>query len=214
MRMARFLFSRRTDELTYEARRAVADFLNATRPEEVVFGANMTTLTFRISQAIGELLEPNDEVIVTRLDHDANIAPWVALQERGIIVRYVDFDPSDCTLDMKSLQECINKRTKLVAIGYASNAVGTINDVRSVVKMAHEVGAWVCVDAVHYAPHAPIDVRELGCDFLACSAYKFFGPHVGVLYGRHDLLEQLPARKVVPAGDAPPDKFRNRHKQL
>lgn len=202
-----FLFSRHTDELTYEARRALADFINAARAEEIVFGPNMTTLTFRISQAIGETLRPNDEVVVTRLDHDANIAPWLALQAKGVIVRSVDFDKADCTLDMNGMRECVNERTKLVAIGYASNAVGTINDVRTVVNLAHEVGAWVYVDAVHYAPHAPIDVAALGCDFLACSAYKFFGPHLGVLYGRYDLLERLPPRKVAPAGDAPPDKF-------
>ncbi len=202
-----FLFSRRTDELTYEARRALADFVNASRAEEIVFGPNMTTLTFRIGQAIGETIRPNDEVVVTLLDHEANIAPWVGLEERGAIVRYVDFDTADCTLDMNGLRECVNERTKLVAIGYASNAVGTINDVRRVVNWAHEVGAWVYVDAVHYAPHAPIDVTELGCDFLACSAYKFFGPHLGVLYGRHDLLEMLRPRKVAPAGDTPPDKF-------
>jgi cysteine desulfurase family protein (TIGR01976 family) len=202
-----FLFSRRTDELTYEARRALADFINADRPEEIVFGPNMTTLTFRISEAIGKTLRPNDEIVVTRLDHDANVAPWMALQARGVIVHVVDFDPADCTLDMNGMRDSINERTKLVAVGYASNAVGTINDVRAVVNMAHEVGAWVYVDAVHYAPHAPIDVTELGCDFLACSAYKFFGPHLGVLYGRYDLLETIPARKVVPAGDAPPDKF-------
>jgi len=202
-----FLFSRRTDELTYEARRALADFINAARPEEIVFGPNMTTLTFRISQAIGETLRPKDEVVVTFLDHEANIAPWVALEEMGVIVRYVDFDIADCTLDMNEIRKCVNERTKLVAIGYASNAVGTINDIRTVVNLAHEVGAWVYVDAVHYAPHAPIDVTELGCDFLACSAYKFFGPHLGVLYGRYDLLARLRPRKVAPAGDAPPDKF-------
>jgi cysteine desulfurase family protein (TIGR01976 family) len=202
-----FRFSHRTDELTRDAREAVADFLNASGPEEIVFGPNMTTLTFRMSQAVGSTLRPNDEVVVTRLDHDANISPWVALEAKGIIVRHVDFDPTDCTLNMDRMDEFINERTKLVAIGYASNAVGTINDVGTVVKMAHEVGAWVYVDAVHYAPHAPIDVRSLGCDFLVCSPYKFFGPHMGVLYGRYDLLERLPARKVVPAGDAPPEKF-------
>lgn len=202
-----FLYSRRTDEAVYEARCTMADFLNASRPEEIVFGPNMTTLTFRLAQAIGQTLKAGDEIVVTRLDHDANISPWLTLQDRGVVVRQVDFDPAECTLDMGVMEKAINKRTKLVAIGYASNAVGTVNDVRSVAAMTHEVGAWIYVDAVHYAPHGPIDVRALECDFLVCSAYKFFGPHLGVLFGRYDLLEALPARKVIPAGDHPPDKF-------
>jgi cysteine desulfurase family protein (TIGR01976 family) len=202
-----FSFSHKTDEVTYEARKALADFLNASRPEEIVFGPNMTTLTFRVSQAMGQTLKPGDEVLVTRLDHDANVSPWLALQHAGITVRFVDFDPADCTLDMIGLEQSLNPRTKIVAVGYASNAVGTINDVKTITDMAHQVGAWVFVDAVHYAPHGPIDVTELGCDFLVCSAYKFFGPHLGVLYGRYELLELLPARKVIPAGDSPPEKF-------
>jgi cysteine desulfurase family protein (TIGR01976 family) len=202
-----FLYSRRTDEATYEARIALADFLSASREEEIIFGPNMTTLTFRISQSIGEILSPKDEIVVTRLDHDANVAPWVALQKKGMIVRHVDFSPRDCTLDMASLEKAITARTKVVAVGYASNAVGTVNDVRAIAEMAHDMGAWVYVDAVHYAPHGSIDVAEIDCDFLACSAYKFFGPHLGVLYGRYDLLELLPARKVVPAGKTPPHKF-------
>lgn len=202
-----FHHSRRTDEATHEARIALADFLNASRAEEIIFGPNMTTLTFRISQAIGDTLSPGDEIVVTRLDHDANIAPWVALQNRGLVVRHVDFSPGDCTLDMGSLEKSINARTKIVAVGYASNSVGTINNIKAIVATAHEVGAQVYVDAVHYAPHGPIDVAEIGCDFLACSAYKFFGPHLGVLYGRYDVLDALPARKVVPAGNAPPHKF-------
>ncbi len=202
-----FLYSRRTDEGTYNARIALADFLNASRPEEIVFGPNMTTLTFRISEAIGNTLSPDDEIVVTRLDHDANIAPWVALRNRGVVVRHVDFNPADCTLDMESFENALNSRTKVVAIGYASNALGTINDVQTITAMAHDAGAIVYVDAVHFAPHGPIDVTEIGCDFLACSAYKFFGPHLGVLYGRYELLDALPARKVVPAGNLPPDKF-------
>jgi cysteine desulfurase family protein (TIGR01976 family) len=202
-----FLYSRRTDEATYNARCALAEFINAPRPEEIVFGPNMTTLTFKLSQAIGEMLSPGDEVVVTRLDHDANIAPWLTLQERGVIVRHVDFHPVDCRLDMESMEKAINRRTKLVAVGYASNAVGTINNVRLITDLAHDVGAWVYADAVHFAPHGPIDVQAVQCDFLVCSAYKFFGPHLGVLYGRYDLLEMLSARKVRPAGDAPPDKF-------
>jgi cysteine desulfurase family protein (TIGR01976 family) len=202
-----FLHSRRTDETVATARHALADLLNASRPEEIVFGPNMTSLTFNLSRAIGRALSPGDEIVVTRLDHDANIAPWLALQELGIVVRHADFDPSDCTLDMVSLEAAITPRTKLVAVGYASNALGTINPVDRVVELAHAVGAWVYVDAVHFAPHSPIDVQALGCDFLVCSVYKFFGPHQGALYGRHELLEPLPAYKVRPAGDAPPHKF-------
>ncbi len=202
-----FLYSRRTDETTAAAHRALADFLNAPRPDGIVFGPNMTTITFNLSRAIGQTLAPGDEIVVTRLDHDANIAPWLALQERGVIVRYADFDPTDCTLDLAGLEAAITARTKLVAVGYASNAVGTINDVQRVAELAHAAGAWIYVDSVHYAPHGPIDVQAVDCDFLVCSTYKFFGPHLGALYGRYELLEALPAYKVRPAGDAPPDKF-------
>jgi cysteine desulfurase family protein (TIGR01976 family) len=202
-----FLYSRRTDETVDAAHRALADLLNASRPEETVFGPNMTSLTFNLSRAIGRTLVPGDEIVVTRLDHDANIAPWLSLQERGVVIRHADLNPSDCTLDWASLEAAITSRTRLVALGYASNAVGTINDVTRAVELAHAVGAWVYVDAVHYAPHGPIDVQALGCDFLVCSVYKFFGPHLGALYGRYELLESLPAYKVRPAGDAPPFKF-------
>jgi cysteine desulfurase family protein (TIGR01976 family) len=202
-----FLYSQRTNEIISAARLAMADFLHAARPEEIVFGPNMTTLTFNISRGIGRTLSPGDEIVVTRLDHDANIAPWLALQEHGIRIRHADLNPDDCTLDMSSLETAINPRTKLVALGYASNAVGTVNDVQRAVELAHAVGAWIYVDAVHFAPHAVIDVQALDCDFLVCSVYKFFGPHQGVLYGRYELLDQLPAYKVRPAGDEPPDKF-------
>ncbi len=204
---ATYLYGRRTDETVAEARCALADFVNAPRPDEIVFGPNMTTLTFNLSRAIGRTLEPGDEIIVTRLDHDANIAPWMALEEQGAVVRYADFDPADCTLDMSGLTALLTARTKLVAVGYASNAVGTINDVRRIAELAHEAGAWVYVDAVHYAPHGPIDVQAIDCDFLVCSTYKFFGPHLGVLYGRYELLDALPAYKVRPADDDPPNKF-------
>ena len=202
-----FLFSQRTDETAASARSALADLLNASRPEEIVFGPNMTSLTFNLSRAIGRTLAPGDEIVVTRLDHDANIAPWLALEERGIVVRHADFDPSDCTLDMGSLEEAITPRTKLVAVGYASNAVGSINEIARAASLAHAAGAWLYVDAVHYVPHGPIDVQALDCDFLVCSVYKFFGPHLGALYGRFELLESLPAYKARPAGDAPPHKF-------
>lgn len=202
-----FLFTRRTDETLAAGRAALVDLLNARRPEEIVFGPNMTSLTFALSRAIGRVLKPGDEIVVTRLDHDANVAPWLALEEQGAVVRHVDFDPADCTLDMASLEAAITPRTRLLALGYASNAVGTVNDVARAVALAHAVGAWVYVDAVHYAPHGTIDVQALDCDFLVCSVYKFFGPHLGALYGRYELLDLLPAYKVRPARSTPPEKF-------
>ncbi len=203
-----FRTSRESDAVTADARQAVADFLHAARPEEIVFGPNMTTLTLSISRSLARTLQPGDELVVTRLDHDANVAPWLLIAEdRGCTVRWADFNPQDCTLDMESLEQQINERTKIVAVGYASNAVGTINDVRRVVQLAHAVGAICFIDAVQYAPHRPIDVQALDCDLLACSAYKFFGPHIGILYGKYDLLDRLTAYKVRPAGDLPPDKF-------
>ncbi|GAC1369415.1 MAG: cysteine desulfurase-like protein [Ktedonobacteraceae bacterium] len=203
-----FRTSQVSDATVAEARQAVADFLHAARPEEIIFGQNMTSLTFHISRSIARLLKPGDELVVTRLDHDANVAPWLLMaQDRGCEVRWVDFHPEDCTLDMQEMERLISPRTKLVAVGYASNAVGTINDVRRVVQMAHSVGALCYIDAVQYAPHKAIDVQALDCDFLACSAYKFFGPHTGILYGKYALLDQLTAYKVRPSGANPPDKF-------
>lgn len=210
-----FRTSRETDALLESAHQAMADFLNAGSSAEIAFGPNMTTLTFQFSRAIGRLLRPGDEVVITRLDHDANRAPWLALRELGIVVKEVDFDLRDCTLPIErssgsagpSLADLLSPRTRLVAMGYASNAVGTINPIRRIAQMAHALGAWLWVDAVHYAPHGPIDVQDLGCDFLVCSPYKFFGPHAGVAWGRHDLLEELRPYKVRPAGDLPPDKF-------
>ncbi len=197
-----------SDAVVAEARRAVAAFLNAARPQEIVFGQNMTSLTLHISRSIARTLNAGDEIVVTRLDHDANIAPWLLIAEdRGCTVRWVDIHPEDCTLDMKDMQRQITPRTKLVAVGYASNAVGTVNDVKRVVELAHSVGALCYIDAVQYAPHKLIDVQALDCDFLACSAYKFFGPHTGILYGKYDLLDKLTAYKVRPSGNLPPDKF-------
>jgi cysteine desulfurase family protein (TIGR01976 family) len=203
-----FRTSRASDAIVAEARLALADFLNAASPHEIVFGPNMTTLTFHISRSLARTLQPGDELVVTRLDHDANISPWLMVaQDRGCTVRQVDFREQDCTLDMQSLEEQINERTKIVAVGYASNAVGTINDVRRVVELAHRVGALAYIDAVQYAPHRPIDVQALDCDFLVCSAYKYFGPHLGVLYGKYHLLDSLTAYKVRPASDEPGEKF-------
>lgn len=203
-----FVTSQRSDALLDEAHAALADLLGAASPDEIVFGANMTTLTFGLSRAIGRTLGPGDEIIVTRLDHDANITPWVLMAEdRGVTVRQADFHPEDCTLDMHSLRDLINERTRLVCVGLASNATGTVNDVATIARWAHDAGAQVFVDAVHYVPHGPVDVVALGCDFLACSVYKFYGPHVGVLYGRYELLDRLRAYKVRPAHDEPPGKF-------
>lgn len=203
-----FRTSRESDALVEAARQASADLLGAARPEEIIFGANMTTLTFHMSRILCRRLGAGDEIVVTRLDHDANIAPWVlAARDREAVVRWVDFDPHDCTLDMQGLADAISPRTKIVALGYASNAVGTINDVARAAQWAHAAGALCYVDAVHYAPHGPIDVGAIGCDLLVCSAYKFFGPHLGLLYGRFDLLQELAAYKVRPASNEPPHKF-------
>lgn len=199
-----FPTSQRTDATVAAAHTAMADLLGCA-PEETVFGPNMTTLTFAISRAIGRELGPGDEIVVTRIDHDANIAPWRALEERGVTIREVDINEEDCTLDLADLAAKVNRHTKLVAVNYASNAVGTITDVRQVVQLAQSVGALSFIDAVHYAPHGPIDVHTLDCDFLACSVYKFFGPHVGVLYGKRKHLEQLRPYKVRPASNAVPE---------
>lgn len=201
-----FATSIRTDATIASARAAIADLLGC-NSDEVVFGANMTTLTFALSRAIGRELQPGDEIIVTRLDHYANVSSWYALEEQGATIRVVDIHIDDCTLDMSELERLINPRTKLVAVSYASNAVGTINDIAAIARLAHAVGAWVFVDAVHYVPHAPINVHALGCDFLACSAYKFFGPHVGILYGKREHLARLQPYKVKPAPDEVPARW-------
>jgi len=198
-----FLTSRRSDEVIDAAHQAMADLLGCSA-REVIFGANMTSLTFAMSRAIGRELGPGDEIVLTALDHDANFSPWKALEERGVTVHVAEFRRADCTLELNGLLSLINPKTKLVAVGYASNAVGTINPVKQVIDAAHAVGAWAFVDAVHYAPHGPIDVKALDCDFLACSAYKFFGPHQGLLYGKSELLKKLRPYKVRPADNAIP----------
>jgi cysteine desulfurase family protein (TIGR01976 family) len=199
-----FLTSRRTNEIISEARAAMSDLFNCS-PDEVVFGQNMTTITLGLARAIGRELKPGDEILLTILDHDANFSPWKALEEKGVVIRTVDIRESDCTLDLEDLKSKLNKKTKLVAVGYASNAVGTINPVAEITKLAHAVGAMVFIDGVHYAPHGSIDVQALDCDFLICSPYKFFGPHMGTLYGKKEHLERLKPYKVRPATDVVPE---------
>ena len=201
-----FVTSRQNDAMLARARQAMADFFNCA-PDEVSFGQNMTTITFALSRAIGRELKPADEIVVTTLDHDANVAPWRALEEKGVVIRQVDIRDADCTLDLEDLKRKITNRTKLVAVGYASNAVGTINPVAEITKLAHAAGALVFIDAVHYAPHGAIDVKALDCDFLACSPYKFFGPHMGTLYGKREHLLRFSPYKVRPAPDALPDRW-------
>src|SRR2546423_807546 len=197
--------SEETDAIIDSARNVLADFLNAS-PTEIVFGANMTTLTFHLSRALSHGYGPDDEIVVTELDHHANIAPWRTLEkERGLKVRTVKMIPETGELDWDDFSRQLTEGTKLVAIGAASNALGTINDVKRAGEMAHSSGAKIFVDAVHYAPHGLIDVRDWNCDFLACSAYKFYGPHIGVLYGRHDLLGSLDFPKLIPAPDTAPE---------
>ena len=198
--------SRHTDAVIAGARSAMADLFGCD-PDEVVFGQNMTSLTFAISRSIGRELGPGDEIVLTHLDHDANISPWRALEERGVTIRMVDIHEEDCTLDMDDMARKITNRTKLVAVGYASNAVGTINDVKEIVRLAHAQGALAYIDAVHYTPHAPIDVRALDCDFLVCSTYKFFGPHMGVLHGKREHLQRLQPYKVRALTNAVPFRW-------
>jgi len=198
--------SRNTDAMLAEARAAMADFLNC-GADEIVFGPNMTTLTYAMSRAIGRDLGPGDEILVTRLDHDANVTPWLALEEKGVTIRWAEIHEENCTLDLADLASKINDRTKLVAVGYASNAVGTINPVKAIIQLAHAAGALAYVDAVHYGPHGLIDVAALDCDFLVCSTYKFFGPHMGVLFGKREHLQRLRPYKVRPLTDAVPNRW-------
>ncbi len=193
--------SEETDALILNARSTLADFLGATS-DEIAFGANMTTLWYHLSRAIGRTLSPGDEIIVTELDHHANIAPWQALAtERGAVLKWVPLDLRTSHLDFDAFARALSPRTKVVAVGAASNALGTITDVRSLIAMAQGTGAITCVDAVHYAPHHLVDVRDIGCDFLACSAYKFYGPHVGVMYGRAAAISALDVPKLQPSPD-------------
>src|SRR5229473_81244 len=199
-----FATSRANDAMIASSRAAMADLFHCDA-DEVVFGQNMTTITFALARAIGRELNTAYEIVVTTLDHDANVAPWRALEEKGVVIRQVDIREADCTLDLEDLKRKITSKTKLVAVGYASNIVGTINPVAEITKLAHAAGALMFIDAVHYAPHGLIDVKALDCDFLACSPYKFFGPHMGTLYGKREHLERFKPYKVRPATDVSPE---------
>ena len=203
-----FETSRKSDEILHEAHATMADFLNASRLEEIIFGNNMTTLTLHMSRSLARNLQVGDNILVTRLDHDANIAPWMLVAEdKGCNLLWVDIDVEDGTLDLDDFARALEKKPKIAAFGYASNLLGTVNPVKKLTKMAKDAGALVYIDAVQYAPHGPIDVQDIGCDFLVCSSYKFFGPHAGALYGKYDLLNELKAYKVRPASDELPYKF-------
>jgi cysteine desulfurase family protein (TIGR01976 family) len=203
-----FPTARESDRLLDEVQRAAADFLGTDDPETVAFGQNMTSLTFAFSRALAKTWQPGDEVIVTRLDHDANVTPWVlAAQDAGAVIKFIELNRHDCTLNLEQFRAAITSKTKLVAVGCASNGTGGVNPVRDIASWAHQAGALVFLDAVHYAPHRLIDVQAFGCDFLACSAYKFFGPHTGLLWGKRELMEKLAAYKVRPAPDSLPGKW-------
>jgi len=197
-----------SDEILDTAHQTLADFLGAADPTEVCFGANMTTLTFQMSRALSRDWKAGQELVVCRGDHDANFTPWVlAAKDAGVKVRYIELNPTDMTLNLESLHSSLSDKTRLVAVGLAGNATGTIYPVAEITRLAHAAGALVYVDAVHFAPHGPINVQQLDCDFLVCSAYKFFGPHVGILWGRHELLEKHQPYKLRPAPDTLPGRW-------
>lgn len=203
-----FATSQRNDAMIAETRQRMADFINAPSKDEMVIGPNMTTLNFALSRAIAKTLSAGDEIVLTRMEHDANVSPWTRIADDfDLTIKWVDINTADCTLEMDSLEEALTEKTKVVATVHASNAVGTINPMKQIAGMAHAVGAYHVVDAVQSAPHVPIDVQEMGCDFLLCSSYKFYGPHLGILWGHKDLLEELPAYKVRPAKDKSPYRW-------
>ncbi len=203
-----FATSRESDAFTEQAHRALADFVGADDWKEIVFGANMTSLTFAFSRAIAQTWSEGDNIVVTRLDHDANVSTWaLAARDHGVEVRYAEIHKGDCTLDVTDLKSKINQRTRLVAVGLASNSSGSINPVKEITSYAKQFNAQVFIDAVHYAPHRLIDVHEIGCDFLACSTYKFYGPHIGVLWAKSEILEDLEAYKVRPSATVIPEKW-------
>jgi cysteine desulfurase family protein (TIGR01976 family) len=201
-----FPTSNETDALVADSRQALADFLNVA-PDEIVFGQNMTSLTLHLARALGRNFAAGDEIIVTELDHHANVDPWRALEkERGVKIRVLPMNVESGQIEMEKLADLLNEKTKLVAVGAASNALGTITDVRRVCAMARSAGALSFIDAVHYAPHNLVDVKDFGCDFLACSAYKFYGPHIGILYGRKELLETIDFPKLLPSPNTAPER--------
>lgn len=203
-----FPTSLESDALLHQVHAAAAAFLGVADPDCIVFGNNMTTLTLAFSRSLARTWQPGDEIVLSRCDHDANVTPWVlAAQDRGVTVRWIEVNPADCSLDLESLQQSLSPRTRLVAVGMASNAVGTVHPVRRIADLAHAVGAVVFLDAVHYAPHGLIDAPATDADFIVCSAYKFFGPHVGILWGRRRLLEQLTPYKVRPSGNDLPGRW-------
>lgn len=203
-----FRTSQLVDAIVDDAHRAIADLLNAPSPEEIVFGQNMTTLTFHVSRSIGRCFEPGDEIVLSRMDHDANVAPWLLLaRDHDLVVRWLPFDTDTFEFDLDELDAVLTDRTKLVCVAGASNMTGTINDIKTISARARDAGAWTYVDAVQSVPHVSTDVQDLGCDFLVCSAYKFFGPHIGALWGRRELLEMLEPYKVRPASDSIPGCF-------
>ncbi len=201
-----FQTSVETDEVVNAAREAMADLLNAASADQIIFGPNMTTITFNIARSFGDMLERGDEIVVTNLDHDANVTPWTELEAHGAVIHSVPVLPNG-TLDMLELGNVLNSRTKLLTITHASNAIGTIPEVKLATEMAHRAGAWVYVDAVQYVPHGSIDVQQLDCDFLACSSYKFYGPHQGIVYAHSRALDCLKAHKVKPAKDINPYRW-------
>lgn len=203
-----FATSQRSDGMVEQARQTVADFINAPSAKEIAFGASMTAHNLALSRAIAQTLKSGDEIVLTKMDHDANVAPWLLIaRDLGLSVKWVDIHSEDCTLDMDSFEEALTEKTKVVATVHAANSVGTINPVKQIADMTHSAGAYHVVDAVQSAPHVPIDVQEIGCDFLLCSAYKFYGPHVGIMWGKYELMNELPVYKVRPAKDKSPDRW-------
>ncbi len=203
-----FRTSQMVDALIEGAHEAIADLLNAPSADEIVFGQNMTTLTMHVSRSIGRCFRPGDEIVLSCMDHDANISPWLLLaRDLGLEIRWLPFDSETFEFDLEKLDAVLTDRTKLVCVGGASNLTGTINDIKTISTKAHDAGAWTYIDAVHSVPHLPTDVQDLGCDFLVCSAYKFFGPHQGALWGRRELLEMLEPYKVRPAPEEIPGCF-------
>lgn len=203
-----FEVSRASDTILNLGHQALAEFLGAIDPAEIAFGANMTTITFAVSRALAQTWKKGDEIVVTKLDHDGNVSPWVlAARDAGVNVKHVEVNVADGTLDQESFRKCLSRKTKLVAVGLASNITGTINPVKEMIRAAHDVGALAYVDAVHYAPHGLIDVTDLDADFLVCSAYKFFGPHIGVLYGKRKFLEDIEPYKLRVASNELPGKW-------